>query len=251
MAPFEKILENCGSTKLQNKHAHVILVVRQLNLLPEVFVPIIINWTRNNASELFLVPKYESTCAASYIECYTKSVTDLAASHADAGFISQQVLNLTHGIISQISLKKMIPKIIQDSLSDSNEAEDIAEIESGVDSAGIAEAKTRAAEPAAQSFHAQVLQRILEGIKAGLSRGQKSRPYRNRDIWMRPKHPAFALEEATTTGYTPLYESAVFYGSLICWSEMRMWKYKESCETNSMMILFLVEFITNASIISY
>ncbi|KAJ3820508.1 hypothetical protein F5880DRAFT_1615523 [Lentinula raphanica] len=110
-------------------------------------------------------------------------------------------------------------------------AEDIAEIESGVDSAGIAEAKTRAAEPAAQSFHAQVLQRILEGIKAGLSRGQKPRPYRNRDIWMRPKHPAFALEEATTTGYTPLYESAVFYGSLICWSEMRMWKYKESCET--------------------
>ncbi|KAJ3821689.1 hypothetical protein F5880DRAFT_1485618, partial [Lentinula raphanica] len=58
----------------------------------------------------------------------------------------------------------------------------------------------------------QMLQRILEGIKADLSLGRKPRPYREGDFWIRPKHPAFALEEAATTGYTPtpLYERAVF-----------------------------------------
>ncbi|KAJ3842724.1 hypothetical protein F5878DRAFT_697092 [Lentinula raphanica] len=103
-------------------------------------------------------------------------------------------------------------QVIDDSIFDSTDSDDAAQDECGVDCAEVAEAETRAAEPTAQSFHTQMLQRVLEGIKADLNLGRKPRPYRDGDFWIRPKHPAFALEEAATTGYTPtpLYERAVF-----------------------------------------
>ena len=96
---------------------------------------------------------------------------------------------------------------IDDSLFDGSEVGDNTET-----NAEVAEAETKAAEPKPQSASTQYLRKVLDGIVADLKAHCKPLCYCMGDFWIRPKHPAFALEEVASKGFTPtpLYERNIF-----------------------------------------